>query len=85
MASTFKKEGPLTGPFFFSSYLLLMVLFAFTLFFPLKVGSMEVYSLENGLNYILEERKNTGVVAIQIWMSVGSKDEDDRVPALPTL
>ena len=82
MASTFKKERPFTGPFFFSSYLLLMFLFAFTLFFPLKVGSMEVYGLKNGLNYILEERKNTGVVAIQIWMSVGSKDEDDRVAGI---
>ena len=40
---------------------------------------MEVYSLKNGLTYIFEERRNTGVVAIQVWVNVGSKDEDDRV------
>ncbi|MHB8108454.1 MAG: M16 family metallopeptidase [Syntrophorhabdaceae bacterium] len=43
---------------------------------------MEVHSLKNGLNYILEERKNAGVVAIQVWMNVGSKDEDDRIAGI---
>jgi len=43
---------------------------------------MEVYSLKNGLNYIFEERRNTGVVAIQVWVNVGSKDEDDRVAGI---
>ena len=43
---------------------------------------MEVYSLDNGLNYILEKRKDTGVVAVQVWVKVGSKDEDDRVAGI---
>ncbi len=43
---------------------------------------MEVYSLKNGLTYIFEERRNTGVVAIQVWVNVGSKDEDDRVAGI---
>lgn len=43
---------------------------------------MEVHSLKNGLTYIFEERRNTGVVAIQVWVNVGSKDEDDRVAGI---
>lgn len=43
---------------------------------------MEVHSLKNGLNYIFEERKNTGVVAVQVWVNVGSKDEEDRVAGI---
>ncbi len=39
---------------------------------------MEVHTLKNGLKYILEERKNTGVVAVQVWMNVGSKNEEDK-------
>ena len=46
------------------------------------MAAMETHTLKNGLNYILEERKNTGVVAIQIWMNVGSKDEDDRIAGI---
>ena len=43
---------------------------------------MQRNTLKNGLNYFLEERKNTGVVAIQVWMNVGSKDEDDKVAGI---
>ncbi len=43
---------------------------------------MEIHSLKNGLDYIFEERKNTGVVAIQVWVNVGSKDENDRVAGI---
>ncbi len=37
---------------------------------------MNIFSLDNGLQYILEQRKGTGVVAIQIWVKVGSKYEE---------
>ncbi len=38
---------------------------------------METRSLGNGFGYILEERKNTGVVAVQIWVKVGSSYENE--------
>ncbi len=37
---------------------------------------MNIFSLDNGLKYILEQRKDTGVVAVQIWVKTGSKFED---------
>lgn len=43
---------------------------------------MEIQSLDNGFGYILEERKNTGVVAVQIWVKVGSSDENEHVAGI---
>jgi zinc protease len=37
---------------------------------------MNIFSLDNGLQYIFEQRKDTGVVAIQVWVKVGSKYEE---------
>lgn len=82
MASIFscfrKEERPPKGPFFFISISVLLV-FLITLLFPGRMEAMEVYSLRNGLNYILEERKNTGVIAIQVWVNVGSSDEKESI------
>ncbi|MDW8002683.1 MAG: pitrilysin family protein [Deltaproteobacteria bacterium] len=36
---------------------------------------VDVFFLDNGLRLILEERPGTGVVALQIWVKVGSKYE----------
>jgi len=43
---------------------------------------MEVYTLDNKLQYLLEERKNTGVVAIQIWVRVGSWHEHEKIAGI---
>ena len=38
---------------------------------------MKVFHLNNGLKCLFEQRKGTGVVAIQVWVKVGSKYEAD--------
>src|SRR5271157_1375473 len=38
---------------------------------------MKVFHLNNGLKCLFEQRKGTGVVAIQVWVKVGSKYEVD--------
>jgi zinc protease len=40
---------------------------------------MEIIRSDNGLRCILEQRKETGVVAVQVWVKVGSRYEDDRI------
>ncbi len=40
--------------------------------------AMKTVNLNNGLKCLFEQRKGTGVVAIQFWVKVGSKYEDDR-------
>lgn len=55
----------------------LILAFVFsTLFFSRTVHAMNNFSLDNGLQYIFEQRKDTGVVAIQVWVKVGSKYEE---------
>ncbi|MCX5812146.1 MAG: pitrilysin family protein [Proteobacteria bacterium] len=39
---------------------------------------MNIFSLDNGLQYILEQRKGTGVVAVQIWVKTGSRYEEQK-------
>ena len=43
---------------------------------------MEVIRLDNGLRCILDQRKDTGVVAVQVWVKVGSRYEDDRIAGI---
>jgi zinc protease len=43
---------------------------------------MEVFTLENRLPVIFETRKNTGVVAAQVWVKVGSKYEEPRIAGI---
>lgn len=43
---------------------------------------MNIIRLDNGLRCILEQRKGTGVVAVQVWVRVGSRYEDDRVAGI---
>jgi len=75
-----QQERPFRGPFLLLSFFTLFLTIIFLI--PGRMAAMEVHSLKNGLNYIFEERKNTGVVAIQVWVNVGSKDEDDRVAGI---
>jgi zinc protease len=50
--------------------------------FAENVRAMEVMRLKNGLTCILEKRKDTGVVAVQVWVKVGSRYEDDRIAGI---
>jgi zinc protease len=43
---------------------------------------MNVFSLDNGLQYILEQRKGTGVAAIQVWVKTGSRYEEERTAGI---
>lgn len=43
---------------------------------------MEVFVAENRLPVIFEVRKNTGVVAAQVWVKVGSKYEKPRIAGI---
>ncbi len=43
---------------------------------------MEIFSLENGLKYIFETRKGTGVVAVQIWVKTGSQYEQQNIAGI---
>lgn len=39
---------------------------------------MEVFTLTNGLTCVFEKRKDAGVVAVQVWVEVGSKFENGK-------
>ncbi len=43
---------------------------------------MEILSLDNGLQYIFQQRKDTGVVALQIWVKAGSKYEERKIAGI---
>ena len=43
----------------------------------LVIYAMKTFNLNNGLKCLFEQRKGTGVVAIQVWVKVGSKYEAD--------
>lgn len=77
-----KDERPRMGPFVYVGFLVFSLFFLTSCLFPGKVAAMQMNTLKNGLTYFLEERKNTGVVAIQVWMNVGSKDEDEKIAGI---
>ena len=43
---------------------------------------MNTFSFDNGLQTIFEKREQSGVVAAQIWVKVGSKYEDEKVAGI---
>ncbi len=43
---------------------------------------MDVMRLDNGLKCILEKRAGSGVVAMQVWVKVGSRSEADRIAGI---
>jgi len=47
-----------------------------------KVYAMELFEAENRLPVNFEVRKNTGVVAAQVWVKVGSKYEEPRTAGI---
>jgi zinc protease len=60
----------------------LFVAAATILILPESVKAMEFVRLKNGMNCILEKRSGTGVVAVQVWVKVGSRYEDDRIAGI---
>ncbi|OPY81326.1 MAG: putative zinc protease AlbF [Syntrophorhabdus sp. PtaU1.Bin153] len=72
------KRGPLP---FFSKVFLFLTLFVSLSTFG-KVCAMDVFTVENRLPVIFETRKDTGVVAAQVWVKVGSKYEDPRIAGI---
>ena len=44
--------------------------------------AMKKVRLKEGLRCILEKRKDVGVVAVQVWVKVGSRYEDDRIAGI---
>ena len=74
-----KGERPFKkGPFFFFVKVFLLVLIFFNLFVYEKVHAMDVFRLENRLQCMFEKRKDAGVVAMQVWVKVGSKYEQPK-------
>jgi predicted Zn-dependent peptidase len=64
------------------SFLFISIILAFVLVWGIcysfaKEGVRE-FTLDNGLKVILEENRSTPVVALQIWVNVGSGDERDE-------
>jgi len=53
-------------------------LFIFEICTSLAQDRLRQFTLDNGLKVILEENRNAPVVALQIWVSVGSGDEKDE-------
>jgi zinc protease len=43
---------------------------------------MNIFPLDNGLQYILEQRKDTGVIAVQIWVKTGSRYEEQKIAGI---
>jgi zinc protease len=39
---------------------------------------MNLFSIDGRLDCVFEQRKGTGVVAVQVWVKVGSRDETVR-------
>jgi zinc protease len=64
------------------SFLVVSVILAFVLVwgicYSFAKDRVHQLTLENGLKVILEENRNAPVVALQIWVNVGSADERDE-------
>jgi len=44
--------------------------------------ALDIMQLDNGVKCILDRRKGAGVAAMQVWVKVGSRNEDDRVAGI---
>ena len=44
--------------------------------------AMKKVRLKSGLRCILDKREDIGVVAVQVWVKVGSRYEDDRIAGI---
>ena len=55
---------------------------AVTILLPERARAMELMRLKNGMDCVLDKRSGTGVVAVQVWVKVGSRYEDDRIAGI---
>jgi zinc protease len=82
----FAGKGPLNKgsfPFFLAPAFLFFLLFIILLLsLSERAEAMDTIRLDNGLKCILEKRAGVGVVAVQVWVKVGSRSEDDRVAGI---
>jgi zinc protease len=69
------KRGP--SPFFLRNTLFLFLIL-FVLCVAGRVYGMSQFTLDDRLSCVFEQRKGTGVAAIQIWVKVGSRYEQPR-------
>ncbi|OPY70776.1 MAG: Protease 3 precursor [Syntrophorhabdaceae bacterium PtaU1.Bin034] len=79
----FAGKGPLNKgpfPFFLAPAFLLFIILLLSL--SERAEAMDTIRLDNGLKCILEKRAGVGVVAVQVWVKVGSRSEDDRVAGI---
>lgn len=77
-----EKRPSKGGPFPLSLALVFALLIFQILFLYRTVYAMEVLSLDNGLQYIFQQRKGTGVVALQVWVKAGSKYEEPKIAGI---
>jgi zinc protease len=64
--------------YFLKIILLIIVILLGGVEFSLSKDRFRQFSMDNGLKVILEENKTSPVVALQIWVKVGSADENDE-------
>ena len=70
------KRGPF--PFFYKSLLIILLILSLSR----TIYPMETSMLDNNLQYILDQRKGSGVVAVQIWVKVGSWHETNNIAGI---
>ena len=64
--------------YFLTIILLIMVIWLEGVEFSFSKDRFRQFSMDNGLKVILEENKTSPVVALQVWVKVGSADESDQ-------
>ncbi len=64
--------------YFLKIILLIIVILLGGVEFSLSKDRFRQFSMDNGLKVVLEENKTSPVVALQIWVKVGSADENDE-------
>lgn len=64
--------------YFLKIFLLIIVILLGGVEFSLSKDRFRQFSMDNGLKVILEKNKTSPVVALQIWVKVGSADENDE-------
>ena len=63
---------------FLVTSIVLSVLLTWGICYSIPKDRRQQFTLENGLRVVLEENRNAPVVALQLWVSVGSGDERDE-------
>jgi zinc protease len=66
------------GPSFVWRKILFPVLVFLGLCVSGSVYGMSVFTIDDRLTCVFEQRKGTGVVAVQVWVKVGSRDESPK-------